>query len=262
MKPLFTIIFIAIITLSFSKQKNFTPPGTVQVNPNLFFDKTEISNFSWQEYEYSVKKKFGINSPEHAASLPDTLVWRNKYSYNEPYVKHYYRHPAYKDYPVVGISYGQAVAYCKWRTQKVNARLLSKNKFKNQTIEYRLPTKQEWEVLASTDITPIINNGKNEKGFYNLNCVRGAGDTIGVVGYLTNEADVTAPVESNYKHNLGFYNIYGNVAEMTQDKGICKGGAWNKQLEDCDYKKDLTYSKPEAWVGFRCVCVKNKNLTN
>ena len=49
--------------------------------------------------------------------------------------------------------------------------------------------------------------------------------------------------------------MLGNVAEMVQEKGICKGGSWRNILEECRVGKDMEYSKPAAWLGFRCVCV-------
>ena len=59
-------------------------------------------------------------------ALPDTLVWRDKLGYNEPFVTHYLRHPAYKNYPVVGVSWIQANDYCIWRTDRVNERILNR----------------------------------------------------------------------------------------------------------------------------------------
>ncbi|MGZ4082766.1 MAG: gliding motility lipoprotein GldJ, partial [Bacteroidia bacterium] len=57
-------------------------------------------------------------------ALPDTLVWREKLAYNEPYVDYYLRHPAYRDYPVVGVSWLQANDFCTWRTDRVNEFIL------------------------------------------------------------------------------------------------------------------------------------------
>ena len=210
-KIVFASIALAALCLSFTKEKQFTPPGTVQINDTLFADETEISNFSWQEFELWTKAIYGANSKEHLATLPDTLCWREKLSYNEPYVQYYYRHPAYKDYPVVGISYEQAVNYCKWRSERVKMFLSLKKDFKNQNFVYRLPSKSEWEKLAETSSTFLSTNGKNEKGKYTLNCINPLpnGDCS-----ATGTGDVTAPVESYKKNFLGLYNMLGNVAEM------------------------------------------------
>ncbi len=254
-KIMFAVTALALLCFSFTKEKTFTPPGTIQINDTLFADETEISNFSWTEYEYWTKSIYGANSKEHISTLPDTLCWREKLSYNEPYVQYYYRHPAYKNYPVVGISYEQTVAYCRWRTERVKTQLSIKKDFKNQNIEYRLPTKAEWEKLAETSSFILNNNGKNEKGIHQLNCVNPLpnGDCI----YVDN-VDVTSPAKSYEKNYLGLYNMLGNVAEMVQEKGICKGGGWRNRLEECRVGKDQEYTKPNSWTGFRCVCVIKK----
>ena len=249
---IFATIALAALCVSFTKEKPFIPPGTVQINDTLFADETEISNFAWQEYEYWTKAIYGSNSKEHVATLPDTLIWREKLAYNEPYVEYYYRHPAYKDYPVVGISYEQAIAFCKWRTDRVKAFMTLGKRFKYNDFEYRLPTKIEWEKLAEFSIHVLNNNGKNEKGIYQLNCVNPLpnGDCMNA-----KYPDVTAPVKSYEKSLFGLYNMLGNVAEMVQEKGICKGGGWRNRLEECRVGKDQEYTKPTAWLGFRCVCV-------
>lgn len=261
MKKMFLpLLGVVLLTVSFKEnsKKEFTPPGTVKISETLFADETEISNFSWQEYELWTKSIYGTNSKEHLATLPDTLIWREMLSYNEPYVKYYYRHPAYKNYPVVGISYEQAKNYCKWRTERVKTFLIVKKDFKHQNFEYRLPTKAEWEILAETSSNILNNNGKNEKGIYYLNFQHhtATGDCSS-----PDNPDVTAPVKSYYKNSFGLYNMLGNVAEMVNEKGICKGGGWRNRIEECRVGKDLEYIKPTAWLGFRCVCVV-KNIKN
>lgn len=251
-KIIFATLALAALCLSFTKEKTFIPPGTIQINDTLFADETEISNFAWQEYEWWTKAIYGANSKEHIATLPDTLVWREKHSNNEPYVQYYYRHVAYRNFPVVGISYEQAVAYCKWRTERVKNHLTSKKDFTHHNFEYRLPTKVEWERIAETSTFSLNNNGKNEKGKYQIICAHP--DTIG-----TPYPDVTVPVKSYQKNSLGIYNLLGNVAEMVNEKGISKGGGWKNNLEQCRVGKDAEYAKPNAWLGFRCICVvKNK----
>lgn len=256
------LILVGIVTLITAfipkKKKEFLPPGTVKINDTLFADETEISNFSWQEYEFWVKRKYGANSIQHISTLPDTLVWREKYTDNEPYVKHYYRHPAYKDYPVIGISYEQIIEFCIWRTERVKEFMCLSKKYGIIEFEYRLPTKKEWEFISNNGDGCFSNGGKDEKGRMTSNRRRPIGDTLGWNGIVSDNADVTAPVYSYWKNRFGLYNMIGNVAEMVSEKGICKGGGWRNDLEECRVGKDILYQKPTAWLGFRCVCVIKK----
>ena len=88
---------------------------------SFYMDETEVTNFQYLEYVYWLTRAYGAENPIIATSaLPDTLVWRSKLSYNEPYVNYYLRYPAYRDYPVVGVSWLQASEFCKWRTDRVN----------------------------------------------------------------------------------------------------------------------------------------------
>jgi gliding motility-associated lipoprotein GldJ len=83
-------------------------------------DQTEVRNVDYREYLHWIKRVF-IDYPEvYRNALPDTLVWRSALAYNEPYVQYYFRHPAYNEYPVVGVNWLQANDYCVWRTDRVN----------------------------------------------------------------------------------------------------------------------------------------------
>ena len=93
---------------------------------SFYMDETEVSNVDWLEYLYWIKRNFKDDSEYYYNSLPDTLVWRRPLSYNEPWVNNYLRHPAYQDYPVVGVTWQQAREYCTWRSDRVNEDLLRK----------------------------------------------------------------------------------------------------------------------------------------
>ena len=92
---------------------------------SFYMDETEVKNIDWLEYLYWLDRVYGADYPEvYKRALPDTLVWRDRLAYNEPYVEHYLRHPAYQDYPVVGVNWLQVNDYCAWRTDRVNERIL------------------------------------------------------------------------------------------------------------------------------------------
>ncbi len=92
---------------------------------SYYLDETEVANIHWLEYIYWLNRVFGTDYPEvYRKALPDTLVWRDRLAFNEPYIEHYLRHPAYKDYPVVGVNWLQASDFCAWRTDRVNEQIL------------------------------------------------------------------------------------------------------------------------------------------
>tara|TARA_B100001250_G_scaffold56707_3_gene43861 strand:- start:8409 stop:10043 length:1635 start_codon:yes stop_codon:yes gene_type:complete len=91
---------------------------------SFYLDEVEVRNQDYLEYLFWIKTRYQTYPEVYKKNLPDTLVWRDKLGYNEPFVNQYLRHPAYKNYPVVGVSWEQARDYCSWRTDRVNERIL------------------------------------------------------------------------------------------------------------------------------------------
>ncbi len=104
-------------------QRNNAKPRRATVT-SFYMDECEVSNANYREWLYWINLVFKENRDVYRDALPDTLVWRRPLAYNEPYVENYLRHPAYADYPVVGVSWEQAQKYCQWRTDRVNENIL------------------------------------------------------------------------------------------------------------------------------------------
>jgi formylglycine-generating enzyme len=126
------LVFIpgGTFTMGATEETPFTEwdnqPRQVTVN-SFYMDQTEVRNIDYLEYIHWLKKVYGKDYPGVVKkALPDTNVWRKKMAYNEPLVETYFRHPAYHNYPVVGVSWVQANAYASWRTDRVNELLLIK----------------------------------------------------------------------------------------------------------------------------------------
>src|SRR5207344_418786 len=87
-------------------------PRRVTVS-SFYIDETEVANIHYLEYLYWLSRVFAADYPEvFKKALPDTLVWRDRLAYNEPLVELYLRHPAYQQYPVVGVNWLQASDFC------------------------------------------------------------------------------------------------------------------------------------------------------
>ena len=90
---------------------------------SFYMDETEVTNIMYLEYLDWIKRLYPPSNPDFKAiyngAVPDTLVWRNRLGLSEMMVENYLRHPAFKDYPVVGVSWIQAVEFAKWRSDRV-----------------------------------------------------------------------------------------------------------------------------------------------
>lgn len=104
-------------------------PVRLQVR-SFYLDETEVTNLMYTEYldwlERVYKEADGDFRNVYLAAIPDTMVWRSPLGFNEDMVNNYLRHPAFRDYPVVGVTWQQATNYAKWRTERVNERILER----------------------------------------------------------------------------------------------------------------------------------------
>ena len=159
---------------------------------------------------------------------PDTLVWVRDfaYSYNEPMAKQYYNHPAFGNYPVVGVNWKQANAFCEWRTETLTSYLISKNRATETN--FRLPTEAQWEYAArgGRSQTPYPWGGpylRNRKGCLLANFKPGRGNYPEDGGFYTVRADAYWP------NDFGLYCMAGNVAEWTSS--LYYEGSYNFQSD-------------------------------
>ncbi len=215
---------------------------------------------------------------------PDSLCWVRDfaYSYNEPMAKKYYSHPAFGNYPVVGVSWKQATAFCEWRTLYLNAFLESKKR--NSESDFRLPNEGQWEYAArgGRSQSPYPWGGpylRNKKGCLLANFKPGRGNYPEDGGFYTVRADAYWP------NDFGLYNMSGNVSEWTSSlyyeggynfqhdmnpdirwnakdsdpprmkRKVLRGGSWKDvghflQTSTRNYEYQDT---SKSYIGFRCV---------
>jgi formylglycine-generating enzyme required for sulfatase activity len=269
------ILFILCLSLTYcisasaqivSKHKFFkTLPNFVPLEGEyLFIDETEISNNNWKEYLVWLRQT-GDTATYHVM-YPDTLVWRSSLGYNEPYVHYYFDHPAYQDYPVVGVTHAQAQAYSAWRADRIMDVLRLKGS-DIAAIEVRLPSEGEWKKAARGTLPDCAkfpweddgmrkNTGKErDRGLILGNMRRGAGGQGGIANILNDGALITAPVASYWPNTIGLYNMAGNVSEWVEEKKAM-GSSWNDfaQQARLDYSPaQLADTTTLATLGFRCV---------
>ena len=107
---------------------------------SFYIDETEVTNIMYLEYLDWIKAVFPQNEEKYKrlyeGALPDTLVWRNQLGYVEELTTNYLRHPAYAEYPVVGVNWIQAVQYLEWRTDRVNEFILEREAFVQKDVRF------------------------------------------------------------------------------------------------------------------------------
>jgi gliding motility-associated lipoprotein GldK len=181
-------------------------------------------NFETQRYEGTVFDPDGTEIPIENRSAfifkdrvnvyPDTLTWIRDftYSYNEPWTTRYFWHPGFDEYPLVGITWKQARAFCNWRTKIQNDYLADRSQ--PGLMEYRLPTETEWEYAArggkKFSMYPWGSYYiRDQEGVFlaNFKPLRG--------NYVEDGGLATMRVGSYDPNDYGLYDMSGNVAEWT-----------------------------------------------
>lgn len=211
---------------------------------------------------------------------PDTLVWARdfQYAFNDPLVLKYFSHPGYADYPVVGVNWEQAMAFCAWRTAFFNSHS------SEEAQSYRLPTESEWEYAArggkKMATYPWGNSyARSADGcfFANFKPYRGS--------YNDDEGITTMPVGQFRPNDFGLYDMAGNVAEWTISsyqttnnsiahdlnpdvihyahyndpdnlkRKVVKGGSWKdiSYFMQCGVRTFEYQDVNRSYIGFRCV---------
>jgi formylglycine-generating enzyme required for sulfatase activity len=243
--------------------------------------------FSYRDYIKENKELSDRSSFFDGAIInvyPDTLAWVHDftYSYNDPMHDKYFWHPAYDDYPVVGISWKQAVAFCNWRT-KYRLEFLKKDGQMAEQ-EFRLPTEGEWEYAArgGQDNMTYPWGGPyslNSSGCYLGNFKPRRGNLVADGGFYPVVSTAYAP------NGFNLYNMAGNVSEWTSTafdaasyyyvsdinanfeynafdsddetlkRKVIRGGSWKDvayymQVSSRDYEYQDT---AKSYIGFRTV---------
>ncbi|WP_369997624.1 gliding motility lipoprotein GldK [Winogradskyella sp.] len=222
-------------------------------------------------------KRSEVIEQEEVEVYPDTTAWIRDfaYSYNEPMHNDYFWHSAYDDYPVVGVSWKQAQAFCQWRTLKHNG--YQKSKGKQPVNSYRLPSEAEWEYAARGGLQGASYPWggpytKNDRGCFMANFKPLRGDYAADQALYTVEADAYDPNDFN------LYNMAGNVSEWVHgsydpasyefsstinpnvndpnnSRKVVRGGSW----KDVAYflqvsSRDYEYAdSARSYIGFRTV---------
>jgi gliding motility-associated lipoprotein GldJ len=147
---------------------------------SFYMDETEVTNLMYAEYLDWIKRVFPPDVDNYRniyySAVPDTLVWRNSLGFNEAMVNNYLRHPAFSEYPVVGVSWLQAVNFCKWRTDRVNEKLLEEASFTAPNARYNVSGNEIFSTetyiktptLAYGGNDSILNGGKRSKTLVEL----------------------------------------------------------------------------------------------
>ena len=213
-----------------------------------FMDEFEITNNQYRQFVYGPSSNESNAFQQNGALdtldpilqdivVPDTTVWIRDfaYAYNEPLMENYFWHPAFDNYPVVGVNWYAAQEFCKWRTLHLNQ--YREEKELSSVPRFRLPTEAEWEYGARGGYehkvfpweSPYL---RNSKGCFLANFKPGRGD------YIADNFEYTSPVGAYFPNEYGLWDMPGNVAEWCEDDFEETGYRYAHDLNPVFYDRD------------------------
>lgn len=238
------------------KKTTITPPGTFEVSDNFYCDETVTSNFDWLEYTTWLERVYGKESEEYKAAIPNRDVWGEEFICLLQLRKHYANHPAYRDYPVVGISQQQAVDYLKWRSNRVMQYFLVKRKvieFNNDSTPESIFTIEKYFAGEYQNTTP--HKRYMQYPVYSLPTPEQYLDISSSYNVYTDSLPKVPcyfdslraiPLHPNPKG----VDFADNLSEWTSKPYTIVGNNWRKpQGETVSSSKKAT-----NYIGFRAVC--------